>query len=731
MSARNSVRRTHNRLRGGLIALVGIVSACATAPAADGPLVDLDAAALRPGPLLSWPNGGSLAGSFEVRSSEGPVVATVADRAAVKLSEKMWLRSTFPAPASIARGRSFTLAVWAHPAKLVGKMVIASWAPRPHDCAEFGYGKGREGAFCGWRRDVAYRRPPRPGRWHHLAWTYADGRLRVYVDGDLDTQVAEKLTPAVGEPMLLGAAWDARKKVPCFGFRGSLARVRVWDRCLSHREVRNDMGAVESFAPEPADGSAVLARRVILRWRAGHPRASRMRVYLSPDRRAVEEMASSAVRADRLPAAEDGLLDVGKLTLGKTYYWRVEQCGTDGKRLDRGNVWGFDLSAGPADQPRPRHRVASIGRGTGQLCWKPGPYAVSQRVYFGTDPNAVARGEAPTSGDLPPAATHWVVPVRLGYGTRYYWRVAQNNGPLPPAPGRVWTFRTEDKPEPGKLTFFVVSDTHYGLDWRVEPAVQALIDRMNFMPGTALPKSVGGGVIRTPRGVIHLGDMTNDGKRAQWEAYVRDFGLRGEGRLAFPVYDMFGNHDGGADLPVRQGLIKRIAARSGLAARSANGVHYSWQWEGIRFINLNISVGTTTRPYDPQNSFGFLTDELKRLTDKSQPLILLHHFGFDKRQGLRWWPEEWRTRYHEAIRGYNVVAIFHGHDHETDIFRWRDIDVFDAPHIRDADAADKPVRHGFFVVQIDGERMIVAERKLDGTWGLTARKRIAGREASR
>ena len=162
MYERGGIRRTRHRLRGVLVALAGILPACA-APAADAPLVDLDASALRPGPLPSWPNGGSLAGSFEVRSSEGPVVATVAGRAAVKLSEKMWLRSTFPAPASIARGRPFTLAVWAHPAKLVGKMVIASWAPRPHDCAEFGYGKGREGAFCGWRRDVAYRRPRRAG----------------------------------------------------------------------------------------------------------------------------------------------------------------------------------------------------------------------------------------------------------------------------------------------------------------------------------------------------------------------------------------------------------------------------------------------------------------------------------------------------------------------------------------------------------------------------------------
>ncbi len=728
MYAQYDIRR---RLRCLLIALAGALPAARVAAADARPLVDLDAAALSAGPLASWPNAGSLGGSFEVRSTDRPTVAAVVGRPAVKLSEKMWLRSTFPTPPGITRGRPFTLAVWACPAKLVGKMVIVSWASRPHDCAEFGYGKGREGAFCGWRRDAAYARPPWPMRWHHLAWTYADGRLRVYVDGRPDTEAAEKLTPKKGEPMLLGAAWDARKKLPCFGFRGSLGRVRIWDRCLSRREVRNDMGEVGPFDPEPADGSVILARHVTLRWRAGDPRARRIRVYLSPDRPAVEATLPTAVRVDAVDAADTALLDAGALTLGRTYDWRVEQCGADGKRLDVGPVWRFELSAGPAGRPRPRDRVAGVPRGTDRLRWKPGPYAAGQRVYFGIDPNAVARGEGTASGDLLPTATDWPIPLKLEHGTRYYWRVAQDNGPLPPAPGKVWAFRTEDKPAPGRLTFYVVSDTHYGLHWRVEPAVQAMIDRMNFLPGTPLPKSVGGGIVRTPRGVLHLGDITNDGKQTQWEAWLRDFGLTGDRRLAFPVYELFGNHDGGADLPVRRGLLKRIAARSGLAARSANDVHYSWQREGIRFINLNISVGTTTRPYDPQNSFGFLTDELKRLADKSQPLILMHHFGFDKREGLRWWPEEWRKRYFEAVRGHNVVAIFHGHDHETDIFRWHDIDVFDAPHVRDADKPDKPVRHGFFVVQIDCGRMVVAERKLDGTWGLTARKRIAGWEASR
>jgi len=703
------------------VALVGL-SVFAAAFGAERTLVDLDASRLEPGSLQAWPNQGQLGGSFEA-GKDRPVVASVAGRQAVTMSEKEWMRSTFPAPPEITDGKPFTLALWAYPTRLVGKQVMVSWASRPKDCAEFAYGRSREGAFSGWLRDTGYRRVPRLSQWHHIAFAYSDGQLRIYVDGDLDGQSDLKLSPKSGEPILLGAAWDTKKKEPAFGFRGALAAVRIWGRALSHREVRNDMGSTEPFGPVPADGAVAEDRRVTLRWQNGHPQARSAQLCLGEDRAAVEVMDARALRGD-LAADAPGQCDVGDLTLGKTYFWRIEQRDAKGKRLGCGPVWSFTVSAGPARDPQPRNRVAGVRKDTRELAWKPGRYATAQTVYFGTDADAVGRGDAPLARALPVAATRLPLPAPLEYGRTYYWRVEHDNGALPRARGDVWTFRVEDEPVPGHLTFFVVSDTHYGLDCRVEPTVQLLIDKMNFLPGTPLPEKVGGGVIRTPRGVIHLGDMTNDGKAEQWAAYVRDFGLTGEARLAFPVYELFGNHDGGADLPVRMGSLERNRSRPGITARSPNGVHYAWEWEGIRFINLNISVGTTIRPYDPQDSLGFLQEELARLKDKAQPIILLQHFGFDRRESLRWWPEEWRKIHYETIKDHNIAGIFHGHDHETDIFRWNDIDVFDAPHIRDADATDRPVRFGFFVVQVADGQMVVAERKIDDTWGLTARKNL-------
>ena len=50
------------------------------------------------------------------------------------------------------------------------------------------------------------------------------------------------------------------------------------------------------------------------------------------------------------------------------------------------------------------------------------------------------------------------------------------------------------------LTFFHVSDTHYGLSAPGDAAMTRLVDAMNALPGTAYPTNFGGKVA-APRGV--------------------------------------------------------------------------------------------------------------------------------------------------------------------------------------------------------------------------------------
>ena len=274
------------------------------------------------------------------------------------------------------------------------------------------------------------------------------------------------------------------------------------------------------------------------------------------------------------------------------------------------------------------------------------------------------------------------------------------------------------------LTFFAVSDTHYGLGGSEgAKTIPLLVDAMNELPGTAYPEKIGGKV-GTPRGVPHIGDITNDGKRERWEAWVRDYGLNGkDGRLHFPVYEAFGNHDGGPKLPVRDGIRARNPQRVGLTEISTNGLLYCWQWEGIQFINLGIAPGSTLRPYDPEFSMEFLPDVLKTHVKPGQPVIIMHHFGFDKGHSLGWWSEERRVQFHELIKDQNVIGILHGHAHEPFIYQWEGLDIYHPPHFQQKDPKlSGPVSHGFFVFHIKGNDLTVAERKLDGTWGMTARK---------
>jgi cytolysin (calcineurin-like family phosphatase) len=273
------------------------------------------------------------------------------------------------------------------------------------------------------------------------------------------------------------------------------------------------------------------------------------------------------------------------------------------------------------------------------------------------------------------------------------------------------------------LTFFVVSDTHYGLSPVGDATIPLLVDKMNALPGTPYPAALGGSV-GAPRGVIHVGDVTNDGKAASWDKFVKDYGLDGtDGRLKYPVYETFGNHDGGATSPVRQGIKQRNAKRVGVKDVSESGLLYAWDWGRVRFVCLGISPGTTRKTYDPVNSTDFAVRDLaKHVGSSGRPVVLLLHFGFDKEYSLSWWPEEWRTQYRDAIKGYNVVGILHGHSHKPLIYTWEGFDVYHPTHFRQTPAKTGPVTHGFFVVHLTAAELTVAERKLDDTWGMTSKK---------
>lgn len=276
------------------------------------------------------------------------------------------------------------------------------------------------------------------------------------------------------------------------------------------------------------------------------------------------------------------------------------------------------------------------------------------------------------------------------------------------------------------FTFFFTADTHYGLDQWTDNEVRnkATIARMNNLPGTNLPASLGG-VVGTPKGVLIGGDLTDTpefknfyGIHTSFPALNRDgfndnYAVDGSGLLKYPVYEGYGNHDvdNTSYSYTLQGIRERNLVRPDVTNLSGNQLHYSWDWEGVHFVNLNIYPGQNERS---GYSLDFLMDDLAaNVGDSGRPIVLMQHFGFDSFSDEWWTPTE-QQAFADAIEGYNVAGIFHGHLHTTRQYQWNGIDVFMGSSARDGN---------FLVVEFEGDQMKVASREGD-RWGFAFNKTI-------
>jgi hypothetical protein len=296
--------------------------------------------------------------------------------------------------------------------------------------------------------------------------------------------------------------------------------------------------------------------------------------------------------------------------------------------------------------------------------------------------------------------------------------------------------RAEAKaPRARNVTFLSTSDSHYkafeARDWN--GANRETIEEMNRVSSIRWPEKLGGDAIERPRGVVVLGDCIDDGDKvregkdytaAQWRAFLADFGLDGrDGLLKYRVYEGWGNHDGPpagagkssvsfqAEMKKRNALRRK---RGWLTGLSANGLHYSWDWDDVHLVQLNIypadkqhpKVRYNARWHDPQGALSFLKKDLARCVGKSgRPVVLLSHCGFD----TNWWhAEDWKAAY-DAAKPYNVVLYLYGHT-GTGLRRW-------APPGEQrlwTCINDGHTTSGFFVIQIRGDRLRAAYRSKDG-----------------
>jgi len=303
----------------------------------------------------------------------------------------------------------------------------------------------------------------------------------------------------------------------------------------------------------------------------------------------------------------------------------------------------------------------------------------------------------------------------------------------------VWSASAKGRND---ITFCMTADTHYNARWQGvdnEAGNKRVIDRINRMAGTVeYPSEFGGGSLQHPRGVVCLGDLTDNAKASDWngtetcDGWVDDYGLNGgDGRLNYPVYELYGNHDcvffSGRKAP-KEGIKERNRRRKNVHV-SSNGYHYSWDWDDVHLINLNICPGGPGAP--AEDSFGFARQDIaNHVGNSGRPVVIFTHYGW--KYDVDNFDE---PAFYDMVKDLNIIALFHGHWHKTEHYQWRGFSACcmnSSQRVHENPDWGNGLFEGVGVVRITEDKLFIAENDRHGQWTGLFRKDIAfGRSARR
>lgn len=235
--------------------------------------------------------------------------------------------------------------------------------------------------------------------------------------------------------------------------------------------------------------------------------------------------------------------------------------------------------------------------------------------------------------------------------------------------------------------------------------------------GKPTPVVGAGRKIGIPKGVVIGGDLTDDGGgqgAIPGEGYqLRQFSQRyqegvGPDRVHFPVYLGLGNHDLDQDGPAPHVDWYRRELRDFVELNHRSTVFfkppvpvtnyhvesdcYSWDWPHVHLVQTQRFAGDTTK--GAISGLEWLADDLATYAANRKPVILFQHYGWDPfstemwdadkqtfdgegKGPPHWWSADDRSKMVDLLRPYNVIGLFHGHQHETAMIYNRDgIDIF-------------------------------------------------------
>lgn len=286
-------------------------------------------------------------------------------------------------------------------------------------------------------------------------------------------------------------------------------------------------------------------------------------------------------------------------------------------------------------------------------------------------------------------------------------------------------------------TFIFTSDVHAcrmasGLnpncanEGKTDASLLRHIAAINRISGESWPSRIDGAATRLagaghkiaePLGVIIGGDMTDDGggqvATPGEGSQLRQFSQRYQqgidpDRIHFPVYTGLGNHDLDQDGPPPHVDWYRRELRDYVELNHRTTVFfkppvpvlnydvasdsYSWDWGGLHLVQAHRFAGDTTK--GAISGLPWLKNDLATYAADGRPVVLFQHYGWDQFSTERWdpvrrtfdddgsgtphwWSDAERQALQSLLAQYNVIGIFHGHQHETAmVYQHSGLDLF-------------------------------------------------------
>ncbi|MFD1988022.1 metallophosphoesterase [Mesorhizobium newzealandense] len=292
--------------------------------------------------------------------------------------------------------------------------------------------------------------------------------------------------------------------------------------------------------------------------------------------------------------------------------------------------------------------------------------------------------------------------------------------------------QTGQRIQPIDATFLFIADAHAcrmasglspncQLEGKTDAALLRNVAALNGLGDKDWPAEINGAAtglrsagsrIGSPLGLVVGGDITDDGggqiTQPSEGTQLLQFSQRyqqgvGSDRVHMPVYVGLGNHDLDQNGPPHHVDWYRRELRDYVEVNHRAGVFfkppvpatdydvdtdcYSWDWGGLHLVQTHRFAGDTGHGAD--SSLPWLKQDLATYAADGRPVILFQHYGWDTFSIERWdaakktydddgagaphwWSETDRQALLAVLKGYNVVAIFHGHQHDTPLIYRRD-----------------------------------------------------------